>query len=70
MVQGEDVGPFGVIVRDRSGPELGWAAFLGRTSGKIGWIKRGISCRALLVVVGAIVGKRTTLDLHKGPRRS
>jgi len=72
MVQGEDVGPFGVIVRDRSGPgndwdgQRFWGVLVERSAGS----SAVISCRALFVVVGAIVGKRTTLAPLPPPRRA
>jgi hypothetical protein len=64
MVQGEDVGPFGVIVRDRSGPgndwdgQRFWGVLVERSAGS-----SAVSAAARLwSLSAAIVGKGTTLE--------
>ena len=72
MVQGEDVGPFGVIVRDRSGPgndwdgQRFWGVLVERSAGS-----SAVSAAARLwSLSAAIVGKGTTLEPPPPPRRA
>jgi len=71
MVQGEDVGPFGVIVRDRSGPgndwdgQRFWGVLVERSAGS-----SAVSAAARLwSLSAAIVGKGTTLEPPPPPPR-